>query len=222
MAPSAPAIGAGESVGVDVVGLPVRALRDRRQHRDQLAAENLLEHGHVDLVGLADKAEIDDVFVRAACGRWTLRALTILPSLPHRPTARPPSALIEPTICLLIEPASTISTISMVGLSVTLRPPGELRFDAELLQHRADLRAAAMDDDRIDAGLLQQHHVLGEVARLVLVAHRVAAILHDDDRLVVAQHMRQRLHQDFGLLLRSGVQGVGHRGSEKRETRARF
>ena len=57
-----------------------------------------------------------------------------------------------------------------------------------------------MHDHRIDAGLLQKHHVLGEVARLVLVAHRVAAVLHHNDRVVVAQHVRQRLHQDFGLL----------------------
>ena len=56
--------GAGERVGVDVVGLAVGALRDRRQHRDQLATENLLEHGHVHLVGLADEAEIDHVFAR--------------------------------------------------------------------------------------------------------------------------------------------------------------
>ncbi len=78
-----------------------------------------------------------------------------------------------------------------------------MRFDAELLQHRADLRAAAVDDHRIDAGLLEQHHVLGEIARLVLVAHRVAAVFHHDDRVVVAQHVRQRLHQNFGLLLRA-------------------
>ena len=57
--------GAGESVGVDVIGLPVGALRDRRQDGDQLAAEDLLEHGHVHLVGLADKAEVDDVFAGA-------------------------------------------------------------------------------------------------------------------------------------------------------------
>jgi hypothetical protein len=34
----------------------------------------------------------------------------------------PPSLLMKPTICLLIEPASTISTISTVALSVTRRP----------------------------------------------------------------------------------------------------
>jgi hypothetical protein len=98
---------------------------------------------------------------------------------------------------------------------------GEVRFDAELLQHHADLRPAAMHNHRIDAGLLQKHHVLGEVARLVFIAHRVTAVLHDDDRVVVAQHVRQRLHQDFGLLLRSGVEGLGHWGSQGRG-RVRF
>ena len=97
-----------------------------------------------------------------------------------------------------------------------------MRFDAELLQHRADLRPAAVHDHRIDAGLLQKHHVLGEVARLLLVAHRMPAVLHDDDRVVVVQHVWQRLHEDFGLLLRGGVEGVGHRGSGRREARARF
>ena len=97
--------------------------------------------------------------------------------------------------------------------------PGEVRLDAQLLQHHADLRTTAVHDDRIDAGLLQEHHVFGEVARLVLVAHGVAAVFHDDDRVVIAQHVRQRLHQDFGLLLRRGVEGFGHRGSQGRVAR---
>ena len=52
-----------------------------------------------------------------------LRAMTMLPSLPHSPTALPPAWLMWLTICLLIEPASTISTISTVAASVTRRPP---------------------------------------------------------------------------------------------------
>src|SRR6516225_10421392 len=52
-----------------------------------------------------------------------LRASTMLPSLPHKPTALPPASLMKPTICLLIEPASTISTISIVAASVMRRPP---------------------------------------------------------------------------------------------------
>ena len=123
------------------------------------------------------------------------------PSLPQRPTARPPSALIEPTICLLIDPASTISTISIVGLSVTRKPPEKCDSMPSFFSIMPICGPAAVHDHRIDAGLLQKHHVLGEVARLVLVPHGVAAVLHHDDRVVVAQHVRQRLHEDFGLLL---------------------
>src|SRR3984957_12640089 len=54
--------GASESVGVDVVGLAVGPLRDRREDRDELAAKNLFEHGRIHLVGLADKAKVDHVF----------------------------------------------------------------------------------------------------------------------------------------------------------------
>ena len=44
------------------------------------------------------------------------------PSLPDSPTAEPPAALMAVTICLLIEPDSTISTISTVAWSVTRSP----------------------------------------------------------------------------------------------------
>ena len=86
-----------------------------------------------------------------------------------------------------------------VGDSQAIR---KRRFNAELAQHRADLRAAAMDDDGIDPGLFEQNHVAREIPRNLVVPHGMAAIFDDDDRIVIAQHMRQSLHQDRGLLLR--------------------
>ena len=59
-----------------------------------------------------------------------------------------------------------------------------------------------MDNNGIDPGLFAQNHVAREIPRDLVVAHGVAAILDDDDGVVVAQHMRKRLHQDRGLLLR--------------------
>src|SRR5436305_439122 len=44
-------------------------------------------------------------------------------SFPDRPTAWPPWWLMSPTICLLILPTRTISTISTVSASVTRMPP---------------------------------------------------------------------------------------------------
>ena len=105
-----------------------------------------------DRLRLADEAEIDhpldvgigiDFAVRVTCS-----AKTMLPSLPERPTALPPSALIAMTISLLIEPASTISTTSTVALVGDAEAAAELRLDAELLEHLADLRPAAMHHDR--------------------------------------------------------------------------
>ncbi len=85
-----------------------------------------------------------------------------------------------------------------------------MRFDTELLQHGADLWAAAMHHHRIDARLLEQNHVAGETAAHALVTHGVAAIFHDHDGIVVAEHVRQSLHQDLGLLLRASLVRFRH------------
>ncbi len=67
-----------------------------------------------------------------------------------------------------------------------------------------------MHNDRVDARLLQQNHVAGKLARNIFVAHGMAAVFHDDRGLVVTQHVRQRLHEDCCLLLRSALELVGH------------
>ena len=80
----------------------------------------------------------------------------------------------------------------------------ELRLDAELLQHLADLRPAAVHHDRLHAGLFEQHDVLGEILRGGAVAHGVAAIFDDHDLLVVALHVGQGLDEDFGAHVHVG------------------
>ena len=64
-----------------------------------------------------------------------------------------------------------------------------------------------MDHHRIDRGLFQQHDVAGEVARHLLLPHGMAAVFHDDDRLVIALHIRQGLGQDAGLLIGRHLHG---------------
>ena len=161
---------AGRGVGVDVVGLAVVADADRRDHRDDVGALRTRSSTSVRIrdgsptkprsstssmlaVGVAPGARqlgrLDQAAVLAATGR---RAL-------------PPAAWIAVTICLLILPASTISTISTVAASVTRRPVDELALDLEPVEHRLDLRPAAVHHDRVDADLLEQHDVAGEVAR---------------------------------------------------------
>src|SRR5579871_1192028 len=70
-----------------------------------------------------------------------------------------------------------------------------MRGDLELREHGADLRAAAMNDDRIDAGLLHQHDVLRKIVGGIAAGHGVAAILHDDGFLIVLEDVGQCFHE---------------------------
>ena len=78
---------------------------------------------------------------------------------------------------------------------------------------RPDLRAAAVNDDRIDAAMLQQHDVLGEVVRQLLVAHGVAAIFDDEGLALIFFQVGQRIDQrarGAQPLLGLGDAAVGH------------
>ena len=77
----------------------------------------------------------------------------------------------------------------------------EFGTDLHALQHGADLRPAAVDDDRQHAGLAQQADVLRERPRQCLIAHGMAAIFDDDGALFVALHVGQGFGQDPGLIV---------------------
>ena len=69
-------------------------------------------------------------------------------SAPVRPTALPPAALIAATNLVLIEPASTDTTmLSVVGVGDAQAIDLPLR-DADLRQRGIDFAAAAMHDDQ--------------------------------------------------------------------------
>ncbi len=79
-------------------------------------------------------------------------------------------------------------------------------------QRLVDLRAAAVNHDRVHADQLQQHHVLGEILLQRRVGHRVAAVLDDQRLAVELADVGQRLRQDLGLLARGDVGHVGEVG----------
>jgi hypothetical protein len=109
----------------------------------------------------------------------------------------------------LIDPARTISATCAVAASVTRSPSTKLQ--AQPVEHRADLGAAAVDDDDVDPARLEQDDVVGEVLRHRRVAHRVTAVLHDEGLPGIALEIRQRLDQRFGLRQRARVgRVVGH------------
>ena len=101
----------------------------------------------------------------------------------------------------------------MASSVVTLQARLELADDAVLVEGGADLRAAAVHDDRLEPGLAQEDDVLGEGGLQVLVDHGVAAELDDDGLAVVPGQPGQRLDEDLGL----GERGVLPRGSAHEE-----
>src|SRR5690606_15561861 len=64
--------------------------------------------------------------------------------------------------------------------------------------HLADLRPAAVDDDRVHADQLHQHDIACEAALQGLVDHRIAAVLDDDGLAGEAADVWQRLGEDAG------------------------
>ena len=177
---------------------PSLADADRRDHRDEVARIEQLDDLRVDALDLADEADVDVLAVVAPSCSSILRAWMNAPSWPVSPTALPPCWLMSPTISWLSSP-STISTTFITRSSVTRMPCRNSLLMPILLQEVADLRAAAVHDDRIHADELQHHDVAREAGLELRLGHRVAAVL-DDDRLVVeAPDVRQRLGEDLRL-----------------------
>jgi hypothetical protein len=76
----------------------------------------------------------------------------------------------------------------------------ELGGKPEPVEHRGDLRAAAVHHDRVDAGEAQENHVLGEGLLQLVVDHGVAAVLDHDDLVVEPLQPGQGLGEDTRLL----------------------
>ena len=71
----------------------------------------------------------------------------------------------------------------------------EAHLEPEPLHVLGDLGAAAVDDHRVEADVLEQDDVGGEVLAQVLVAHRRAAVLDHDRAAVELPDVGQRLEQ---------------------------
>jgi hypothetical protein len=78
----------------------------------------------------------------------------------------------------------------------------ELHLHSHALHVVGDLRAAAVDDDRVHPDVLEEDDVPGERLPQLLVAHRGTAIL-DHDRAAVEL-------PDVGQRLEKGLDGIGH------------
>ena len=115
-------------------------------------------------------------------------------------------------------PASTCSTISIVAVSVTRMPRTKRGSMPGLAHGRVDLRAAAVDDHRVHADVLEQRHVLRERVLQLVALHGVTAVLDDEHLAGEAPDVRQRLEQQLGLLdrIHEAVMPGGARGYNPR------
>ena len=92
------------------------------------------------------------------------------------------------------------------------QPVDKAALDGEPLQHIADLRPTTMNDDRMDADLLEQGDVARERIVSCSIGHRVPTILHQDGPPGIAAQVRQCLVEDRGSDGRVGGGYDGGRG----------
>ena len=168
-------------------------------------ADQLVQQRQVDLLGLADEAEIDHLFdmrIRIDHGARRLRRRHHVAVLAAEADGLA-AGFVDVADQRLVDRACQHHLDDLDGGGIgDAQARGEFRLNAEPLQHGRDLRPAAMHHDRIDGGLFQQHDVAGERLGGFLGAHGMAAIFDDDGFLVIALHMRQRFGQHAGLIMR--------------------
>ena len=179
--------------------------RDGRDDRDAAGVEQV-EHGAgVDLDDVADEADVDGLAVDDRRAPTRLEQAAVLAG--QADGVRAVGVEQPDELARDLAGEHHPHDVHRLGRG-DAQAAAELRLDAEPVEHRVDLRAAAVHDDRLQADLAQEHHVLRERALEVLVDHGVAAVLHDDERARELLQPRQRLDEHLRLLLGAQV-GAG-------------
>ncbi len=181
---------------------------DRGDDRDTAVGEQGLDRAGVDRGDLADPPDVDELAVDLGLVLGGGDGVRVLAGQPH---GQRPVFVEQPDQLPLDLPGQHHPYDVHGVLGGDPQPCLELADDAVLVQGGADLRAAAVHDDGLEAGVVQEHHVLGEGGLQVLVDHGVAAELDDDGLAVVPDQPRQRLDED----LRLGQGGVLSRSTHE-------
>ena len=185
-------------VGVDVEDLArlVEVGRDGRDHRDPPGRDDVEHRGGVDPHDVADEAEVDLLAVDDSAALARLEQVGVLAGQPDRERA----VLVDQADELALHLAGEHHAHDLHDLGRGHPQAAlELTRQAHPLEHRPDLRAAAVDDDRMQAGIPEEGDVLGEGGLEGVVGHRVAAVLHDDQRPTEAFQPRQGFDEGGGL-----------------------
>ena len=190
---------ARDRVGVDVVRLAMIVDANRRDHRDELFAQHALHDRGIDLAHITDEPEqrvaLIDTDKRGVFAGKSDRVGTVAV---HRRDD------------LAVDLADQRHAHDVDGFGVGDAPAvDELGFLAEPAHEIADLRTAAVHDDRVHADETHEHDVGGEEIRECRIGHRVAAVLDHDGLARELADIRQRFGEDDRLLPRRSHALVG-------------
>src|SRR2546425_4404128 len=183
----------GDQVGVDVVGFAARAHAHGRDHRDESGVLEEPDRLGVHRLHLAHQTDVHLLAVREpvqppACPEQP----RVLARQPHRLAA----VVVDQTDDGLVDLAHQDHLDDLDGLLVGhSHAPHELGLLAEPLHEGADLRAATVDDDGLDAHETEQDHVERERLLEVRALHRGAAVLDDDGLTPKLPDVRERLEE---------------------------
>lgn len=193
-------------ISIDVVDMSVvLAPGDRRDDRDPAVGQQRLDRARVDVGDLADPADVDELTVDLGLVPGGGDGVRVLAGQADSQRA----VLVEQPDQFPLDLSGQHHPYDVHGvLGGDPEPRLELADDAVLVEGGADLQAAAVHDDRLETGVVQEDDVLGEGGLQLLVDHGVAAELDDDGLAVVPDQPGQGLDEDLGL----GERGVLARG----------
>ena len=149
----------------------------------------MVDHANADPLDLADEADVarrraptaSDAEQRAVVAREADRGL---------PMARDA----QDDLLVHLADEHHLRDLDRLGVADP-QPVDELHRQPEPLHVAGDLRAAAVDDDRVHSDVLEQHDIAREVLAQRLVDHRRAAVLDHDRLAVELPDVGQRLEQ---------------------------
>ena len=196
----------GCCVGVDVedLAVDVEVGRHRRHDGNPAGVQDVLHGSGVDRLHVTDQAEVDGlaVDVGAASAGAEERGVLAGQADGHR------AVLVEQSDELAADLAGEhhANHVHHLGRGDP-QAAAELALQAEPVEHRGDLRSAAVDDDGAQPGIPQERHVLGEGGLEAVVHHGVAAVLDDDEGAAELLEPRQGLDQGLGLALGDAQRG---------------
>ena len=187
--------GAGRLVGVDVVGVALAVGAHRRDDRD-VVLRDVVEHVDVDTVDLAHEADV------LAAGPGLAADAEEQPVVAAEPDGGLAVA-VQAQDDVLVDLADEDHLGHLHGLGVGHpQAADELDRHPQALHVGGDLGPAAVDDDRVQSDVLQQHDVARELLAQRGVLHGGAAVLDDDRLAVELPDVGQRLEQRADGVLR--------------------